>query len=206
MVTVGLDAEIPRWDASPSKPITLKWFLKADTFPTKEGADTAAAAFEEAAKEWNGVQFGVTVSRTEIKLEANFYLIYRTNPPNLPKRFARSFYPHQSDTDVIVYAYILDNPDPGTHPALKSAFVHELGHVFGLRHELAVAIEGRGAVQFSGKNPNSIMAVDDQAATIQSSDKEGIRKFYELEVPAIIDGKPLTVYEPRLRNPNRPSQ
>jgi hypothetical protein len=205
MVTVGLDAEIPRWDASPSKPITLKWFLKADTFPTQQGANTAAAAFEEAAKEWNDVRFGVTVSRTNIKLEANFYLVYRTNPLNHPFGNASTFYnPRQPDNDVVVYSYVMD--DPAKHPELKTAFAHELGHVFGLRHEIPVGIEGRDAVQLTDKNPNSIMTVNNRMAAIQLSDKEGIRKFYELEAPAIINGKPLTVYKPGPRNLNKASQ
>ena len=75
-------------------------------------------------------------------------------------------------------------------------FLHELGHVLGLRHEFAIAEEGRGAVTLGADNEKSVMAYDpDGPPAIRPSDIEGTKAFYNLTGPRYM-GRPLAIYEP----------
>jgi len=142
---------------------------------------------------------GVTVSQTMDKKTANFNLVYRVNPPNKQTAYARSFFPHQVDKDVVVFKYGMD---PTKRFKLKNVFLHELGHVFGLRHEFAIVKEGRGAKQFMTANKDSVMEYN-KVPMIQETDKEGIREFYKLKNGADIDRSPVKDYLPQLRSTNQ---
>jgi hypothetical protein len=194
-IVLGMDSIIPRWKI----PTTLKWYLMADKFPSTEDAEIAAEALNQAANEWRNVDFGVTVFQTQNKREANFNLVYRRNPRDDPYVLAEAFFPHDRDNDVILYAY-------GMHPdnryKLKNVFLHELGHIFGLRHEFAIEEEGEGAVQFMTKNSLSVMDYNDQPM-IQESDKQGLRAFYKLAETYDVGGSPVTDFLPGLRSLNQ---
>ncbi|RFN48797.1 matrix metalloproteinase-11 [Fusarium flagelliforme] len=194
-IVVGLSTIIPRWTNS----TTIKWFIRADKFPSDEEAAIAASALDAAANEWNAVNFGVTVYQTTDKKEANFNLVYRDNPPDRPTVLARAFFPHQEDRDVVVFKYGMDAKN---RYRLKNVFLHELGHVFGLRHEFAIVKEGRGAKRFMNENKESVMAYN-KIPTVQESDREEIRAFYQLENGADVDGSPVTDYVPQLRSSNQ---
>ena len=64
-------------------------------------------------------------------------------------------------------------------PILKNIFLHELGHVIGLRHEFALSEEEESwaAVRFGTPNPISVMSYT-FPPNIQQSDIDDTRRFY----------------------------
>jgi Dual-action HEIGH metallo-peptidase len=191
-IVVGLDDDtqilVPRLQA----PLLLEWFLCAETFPSPDIAATAGQALEQAAQEWNAVTFGVTVSQTKAKAEAHFNLVYEKNPADRARCHAVAFFPCEPDVDLVVYEYGIKE---AIRTPLQNVFQHELGHIFGLRHEFAIAREGDGAKQFMEENELSVMAYN-PVPVIQESDKEGICAFYKLKNGADIDGSPIVDYSP----------
>jgi hypothetical protein len=64
---------------------------------------------------------------------------------------------------------------------LKNIFLHELGHVLGLRHEFAPELEDTGdnyTVQIGPRNPLSVMGYE-FPPQIQPSDVENAKGFYK---------------------------
>ncbi|KAM0186121.1 hypothetical protein ACHAPI_011859 [Fusarium lateritium] len=193
-IVLGYDSIIPRWKT----PTTLKWYLMADKFPSNEEAETAAAALNQAADEWHNIDFGVTIRQTQNKKEANFNLVYRKNSRREPDDLGRAFFPNDADDDILIFSLALQ---PEERYRLKNVFLHELGHVFGLRHEFGLA-EGLGAQQFMAKNSLSVMDYN-KAPSIQETDKQGIRAFYKLAEGFEVNGSPVTDFLPNLRSTNQ---
>lgn len=66
-------------------------------------------------------------------------------------------------------------------------FLHELGHVLGLRHEFAIgdvpstmAAEDQGGVRIDKPDEFSVMNYRDQLPELQESDIVSTRRFYSL--------------------------
>ncbi|KIL85332.1 matrix metalloproteinase-11 [Fusarium avenaceum] len=192
-IVLGYDSIIPRWKT----PTTLKWYLKKESFTSEERAERAATALNQAAEEWENIDFGVTIRQTENAQEANFNLVYRKNQRNQPVELGLGFFPHDADRDMFIFTVALL---PQRRDMLKNVFLHELGHVFGLRHEFGLT-EKAAAVQFMTKNPMSVMEYN-EVPTIQGTDKEGIRAFYKLAEGLDLDGSPVTDFLPKLRSSN----
>lgn len=103
--------------------------------------------------------------------------------------------------DVRCYEFALK--DAHQRSILKNTFLHEIGHILGLRHEFAIVedTEGNGpesqpAVQFGSKNPISVMSYED-VVYIQPTDKEDIVKFYQLPNRFKIDDVEVTDFIPK---------
>ena len=203
-VVVGIGSIVPRWDVVTQPNRTLQYFVQADTFPEPDYVTTAATALEQATQEWNDVGVGLTIKATDDSSAANFFLSY--TDPNDPKNttLARAFFPNQADQDVLVYKWAFD---PRNQGILKNVFLHELGHVLGLRHEFAITgdpdkrlkAEGAGARQFGLANYYSVMSYN-FPPNIQQSDIDGLREFYKLKNGTMIGGSPVTDYLPQVRN------
>ncbi|CEF76351.1 hypothetical protein FGSG_08092 [Fusarium graminearum PH-1] len=194
-IVVGYQAVIPRWSGSPNNPTILRWYLNASTFPDEEEANFAAVALNQAAREWNNVNFGVAVQQTTNKNEANFNLIFKKKS-HIEGLLAYAFFPGQKPMNIVVMAFGMDLPH---RLQLKNTFLHELGHVFGLRHEFAIEKEQKGAQLWSVPNEDSVMAYK-PAPQIQESDMTGIRTFYGLQNGHLIGNAPVTYYMPELVN------
>lgn len=67
---------------------------------------------------------------------------------------------------------------PDLKPYMWQYFLHELGHVLGLRHEFAPQ-EG-GAVQLGPRDPFSVMNYRSEPPMITESDIASTRKFYAI--------------------------
>jgi len=78
-----------------------------------------------------------------------------TNGPDEVGRYAEAFFPHQADQDVIVTDFALSWQKRNI---LKNVFLHEVGHILGLRHEFAIRVERYCAVRFMHRNPDSVMS------------------------------------------------
>jgi len=70
-----------------------------------------------------------------------------------------------------------------------NVFIHELGHVLGLRHEFAIGDvrdemttdrEGEKAVRVDAPDPNSVMNYRNEPPQLQQSDIDSTRKFYSM--------------------------
>ncbi|KAL5354911.1 hypothetical protein ACLOAV_001002 [Pseudogymnoascus australis] len=148
-LVVGL-AFIPRW----RKGSVIKWAAKSKGWPTPEHGVVAANRLKEAAKEWNNHNVGVTFEWVDDIEEACFVLQYGGE---LGRVIASAFFPNDALLNAVnVYSYAFESTQVGI---LKNVFLHELGHVLGLRHEFALDIwpttfEG-GAVPFLESNSKS---------------------------------------------------
>lgn len=197
---------VPRWDVS-SGNTKLQYFVDTNTFTNLAAteADFATTKLQEAADEWNSLGLGLTISQAASATTSHFSLIYQQNKGQLiDRRLAEAFFPNDPNRFVIVTDLALDQRNRGI---LKNVFLHELGHVLGLRHEFAldkkqqlklgVIEDVDGAVKFKGRNSRSVMNYTAKP-TLRKSDKAAVREFYKLAPGHVIAGGsgPVTVFVP----------
>jgi hypothetical protein len=195
-IVVGYGEIVPRWDVKTSGPRTLEYFVEEGSFPSPSLARTSAKEFQAAADSWNELELGIKISETNDAVNANFYLVYRVNKLQSEiGTLARAFFPHEINEDVIVFSRAFQSD---SLPILKNIFQHEIGHILGLRHEFAIAREGAGAVLFMEPNEKSVMSYK-FPPKIQDSDREQITEFYALANGYMIDGSPVTDFQPQIR-------
>ena len=167
-IMIGYKSEIPRW----KKNSTVKWAAKTAGFPTSNHAILAARELNKAANDWNNLDIGVQFEWvTDIK-EACFILEFVSG--DFGNTLARAFFPNHDRLNSVQVYYGAFRP--GSVNILKEIFLHELGHVLGLRHEFA-ASEG-GAVRLGKANPQSVMSYN-FPPTLQETDKEDAQAFYD---------------------------
>lgn len=170
---VGLFDHIPRWKFGS----VVNFATFKNGYPSRQQAALAASELRKAADEWNAVEVGVTFKWVPKLDDAAFVLQYNgTDGPTL----AEAFFPDEKIYNIM---YVYKSAFSAQYlPMMKNIFLHELGHVLGLRHEFA-AQEG-GAVEFGKANENSVMA-HKFPPTIQESDKVDARAFYKYSKPTL---------------------
>ncbi|OCT54111.1 matrix metalloproteinase-11 [Cladophialophora carrionii] len=198
-IVVGVGPIIPRWTASTSNPTKLLYFPVREGFLSDADFEYAATAFQQAADEWNAIGFGVNISRTSNRAQANFVVRY-FKPAVDEGVLASAFFPNDVD-DVLVYHKTL--VEPRWRAILKNTFLHEIGHIIGLRHEFAIKGDTLGnrpertpAKQFGSENPHSVMSYED-INNIQDTDKHDVKEFYKLPNNSEIDGVKIWDYVPK---------
>jgi hypothetical protein len=169
---VGTGKEIPRWKTGPTK--TVNFATLADGYPKPELAFLAAAKLHEAANEWNALKLGVELKWVYEIEDAAFVLTYAENIN--PGVLAEAFFPNSADLNVLnVYPGSFEE---GAIQYLKNIFLHELGHVLGLRHEFAPEKESdMKSVQVGPRNPTSVMGYE-FPPILQDTDIESAQAFY----------------------------
>ncbi|KAK5044388.1 hypothetical protein LTR84_011299 [Exophiala bonariae] len=191
---IGLFDHIPRW----RKNVTVNWVAFADGYETPDDALFAAKAMRRATEEWNALDFGVQFKQVDSLEDANFALGYGGQPASRDRVLAEAYFPTADDiSDVIVYKLQFN---PQVKHEMHNTFLHELGHVLGLRHEHAEwsgrLFEG-GSTTIGTTNPKSVMSYDpEEPPIIRDSDKEGIRKFYALRAGETFGGMEVVLYIP----------
>ena len=188
-LVLGLGPIVPRWDTVLQPNRKLLYFIRKDTFPDADTTQRAESNFQAAAGEWNRVGLGLLFEAASDASAAHFHLVYST----AADAYARAFFPNQLGRDVEVFPGGLDPQRP--KDGLKKTFMHELGHVLGLRHEFAVAANESASVQFMDPNPLSIMSYGENR-DLQESDKAGTKAFYKKRNGDPINGIPITDYTP----------
>jgi len=172
---VGFGNEIPRWKTGPTK--TVNFAVLANGYPKPELALLAAKKLLEAANEWNELKLGVQFELVQKIEDAAFVLTYAKEIS--PGTLAEAFFPNNVDLNTLnVYPAAFQE---GTVQYLKNIFLHELGHVLGLRHEFAPERETGAnlkSVQIGPRNPTSVMAYE-FPPQMQSSDIDSAKAFYE---------------------------
>ena len=168
-ILIGMGNSIPRW----KKGQVVNWAALKAGYPSPAHASYATYKLAEAADEWNSHNLGVTFQWVTKLDDAAFVLEYGGNKGNV---LAESFFPNSDPlSSLFVYAGAFTTE---SLPILKNIFLHELGHVIGLRHEFALTKEESwAAVRFGTPNPKSIMSYT-FPPTIQRSDIEDTREFY----------------------------
>ena len=107
---------------------------------------------------------------------------------------ASAFFPNKVE-DVLVYDKTL--VEPFWRGVLKNSFLHEIGHIIGLRHEFALEQESESPAQrFGSKNEHSVMSYD-KINYIQETDKKDVKDFYNLPNRHLINGVPVKDYAPK---------
>jgi hypothetical protein len=196
-LNVGVNSIIPRWDVSQMN-TTLKYFVQVDGFPSILDAQDVASAFKQAADEWNRLELGITFIPAPKEENIHFKVVYEVNDaddPDEATRYAQAFFPHEYNRNVLVTNFALSEPE---RPILKNVFLHEIGHILGLRHEFAVLEEGHGAVRFMDDNPNSVMAYTAKP-TMQDTDIVGVQAFYKKSNGDKSLGSPIVDFQPQFR-------
>lgn len=189
-IMVGLWEQIPRWKYGS----VINYATYADGYPAPGDAIYAANCLIEAAKEWNSASIGVTFKWVPNVDDAAFVLAYGGE---LDTVLASAFFPSDSALETLyVYQYGFDKTEwttkRGTYTnygIMKNVFLHELGHVLGLRHEFAMkpeTFEG-GAIVIGSANTESVMSYV-FPPKLQQSDIQDTRYFYKH--PLFVDYSP----------------
>jgi hypothetical protein len=175
-----------------------------DTFPDNNKAETAAEKFQATAETWAELEIGLAISQTTDRENANFYLVYQANTEFDEGVLAQAFFPHEVDQDVIVYSYAFEDDN---RSILEEIFLHEIGHILGLRHEFAIEGDDKGnkpegfsAKQFLAKNPNSVISYRNFPPEMQDSDRTQTIAFYKKPNGFIIGNSPVTDFQPKIRS------
>ncbi|KAK4164410.1 hypothetical protein QBC43DRAFT_289008 [Cladorrhinum sp. PSN259] len=193
---VGIMTLIPRW----AKPANLLYYVVKDGFSEDDFTHTAKS-FQEAADEWNDLDFGVNISATTNRAQANFLVKYFEPEEADDLTLASAFFPNKVG-DVLVYRTTLVEPE--CRKVLRNTFLHEIGHILGLRHEFANEDDPEKpgkkreslAHLFGSVNPHSVMSYDD-VNNINELDKEDVKAFYQLANGSKINGARVTDYLPK---------
>ena len=175
-IFIGLFTSIARW----KKGKTVNFAAYANGYPAAGDAVYAANQLNKAALEWNSHNIGVQFQWVGKLEDAAFVLAYGGEKGNV---VASAYFPNSNDLNTVyVYKRAFDTD---TKPYMWRFFLHELGHVIGLRHEFAMDIDpatGKpkegGAVQFGRRNSLSVMNYRPQPPVIQQSDIDDTKAFY----------------------------
>jgi hypothetical protein len=194
---VGIESEIPRWVPGS----VINYAAWSGGFDSDADAQHAAKHLKIAADEWNAANVGITFKWVQDPKDATFVLAHG---PRNPGVLASAFFPNNKDLNILfVYSDALSTPSWKRN--LWKVFMHELGHVIGLRHEFALEEdktlpERDRAQQIGPRNERSIMNYRPEAPELQQSDIESTKLFYNLRGdgnnPPMIGMTDVTDYTP----------
>ncbi|KAL8930896.1 MAG: hypothetical protein Q9211_007194 [Gyalolechia sp. 1 TL-2023] len=189
-IMVGLDTIVPRWKPGS----VIKWTAWRMGYDSQRDANYAAVQLRMAANKWNEARVGVTFEYVALAKDANFVVCHGGDKGTV---LASAYFPNQADLNFLyVYTYAFN---PGWKENLWKVFLHELGHVLGLRHEFAMkpgAMFEGGAVQVGQSNELSVMNYRAEPPELQPSDVTSTKEFYGLPTGTKISGTPIKDYVP----------
>jgi len=198
-INVGEDGIIRRWP----KDAILKYHIYLESCP-EEHRENVEQSFHAAVNVMNqkGKGHWPTFEHVADAAAAVFQVSYKDKADNpSAKPFASAFFPGAVDRTVFVYARALKAKYIGSHVPM---FLHELGHILGLRHEFAPEQETTNScVTIGERNPLSFMNYFKHLGQLelQDSDVEQLKEFYGKE-GSFQDYK-IKVKEPKLRASGR---
>ncbi|KAM6513681.1 hypothetical protein FALCPG4_016055 [Fusarium falciforme] len=166
-IWIGLWGVIPRWKYGE----TVNYTAYKNGWLSPSHAYYATYKLYEAAEKWNSLKVGVKFHYVANPEDAAFVLAYGGDAGST---LAKAFFPNSNDLNtVFVYQRAFQ---AGMVNNMTNVFLHELGHVLGLRHEFA-AQEG-GAIPWGSSNPLSVMSYN-FPPEMQESDERDTRSFYK---------------------------
>ncbi|KAH8175211.1 metallo-peptidase family m12 domain-containing protein [Sarocladium implicatum] len=195
-IMLGFEHACPRW--APGS--VIKWVAMKEGFKSAADADYAAEHLNMACQKWNELSIGVTFEWVTNLADATFALWHGGSQGSA---LASAFFPNPHDLSMmLVYNPVFSMPTWKAN--MWKVFMHELGHVLGLRHEFALDInpstgkmkEGFRAVQLGDRNSKSVMTYGSQPPEVQQSDVESIKAFYALQDGDMIGLTPVQDFLP----------
>lgn len=189
-VRVGKSDYIPRW----CRGSVLSYLVDAKSFPTPAEAMQVKAAMQEAISMWKGI--AVSFEEVDCYESATFVITY--HPRGCRTAYARAFFPDELPGELLVYNLALSN---GTY--LANILAHEIGHIFGLRHEFADEDKQERklrCVLFGKNNSRSVMNYYKDLGQLQVSEQDlkELEAFYAYGGEKY-KGLPIHDYDPVLR-------
>jgi len=163
----------------------LTWTMHSDTFPTKELADYSREQFNLAIKDWGikGIDFRYVSETDKDSHETTFGVKYCHDEHG--GTVAKAFFPVEARSDVVVYPLAFNEKQK---PFMRNNFSHEIGHIFGLRHEFAPKEHSQEeAFKYGPNNEESVMNYNEHhAPIIQETDRAWLQKLYEPTCPRVL--------------------
>lgn len=174
-IVIGISAECPRWVPGS----VIRWAAWRAGFDSQDDADYAAIQLQTAAEIWNAANVGVTFEWVSLAQDATFVLCHGGYKGDI---LAEAFFPNKDDLSI------LNVHTAAFHQSWKhnmyKVFLHELGHVLGLRHEFALEDPREmvwKAVQLGPSNELSVMNYRKEPPELQQSDIDSTKLFYSLK-------------------------
>jgi hypothetical protein len=173
---VGYYGDIPRWKTGS----VIQWGAYTGGYPGgKSDAQYAMGQLAIAASEWNKYNLGVSFKQVYNLEECAFTLAFGGYSTAL---MARAFFPNSDDiSSVLVFGGCFT---PDWKPHMWKVFMHELGHVLGLRHEFAQdkdalgKVKEGGSVQWGDRDEYSVMNYRGEPPAVTQKDIDGAKSFY----------------------------
>jgi len=174
IVVDATEGFIPLWEQNS----TLRWTfndVSMQAFTDPAGAKTAIEAlFDEALHRW-GVACPVRFARDDIRYDFEFVMRSKKRCSPNGCVLASSFFPDAGQHEFVMYPTLFEQ-DPEEQ---VETFIHELGHVFGLRHFFALISETAWPAIIYGEHKKfSIMNYGDDSR-LTDADKADLKKLYD---------------------------
>jgi len=169
---VQLDqGQVPLWKIGS----VLTWTMKTRSFPKPEQAAYAQQQMQSAISDWgiSGIEFQYV---SEDKSDTVTFTVKFSKTPS-GSTVAKAFFPVEEQSSLVIYPIAFSE---GQIRVMKNVLAHEVGHIYGLRHEFAMT-EGN-TVQFGPSNPASVMNYN-SPPVIQESDRTWLQKLYDAKTP-----------------------
>lgn len=172
---VGNETHVPRWEEGS----ILTYSVNFCSFPGAQERSLAEKALEQATKPWNDMELGITLQPAMKGKTAVFELVFSPNISDSDRTLARAFPPDTriKDRKLVVYAKQFD---PVYVDSMANTFLHEIGHILGLRHEFQ---ENIPSILFGEANDLSVVNQLGHPSLlhIQQTDSTWTRKFYAFD-------------------------
>ncbi|EKG15282.1 Peptidase M10 metallopeptidase [Macrophomina phaseolina MS6] len=166
-VWMGPWGEIPRWKRGST--INYTAYLRGYLHPSH--AYYAAHQLVQAAERWNKMDIGIQFKWVDKLDDAAFALAYGADGGST---LCKGFFPNSRDLNTLfVYQRAFK---AGFVNNMENMFLHELGHILGLRHEFANQLNDR--MPWGSSNPYSVMSYS-FPQQIQDSDVKDTKAFYD---------------------------
>ncbi|KAK8137355.1 zincin [Apiospora sp. TS-2023a] len=175
-IEIGRDEEIPIWEPGS----ILKIWVDANSFQPGD-LDYVQQSIDDAIEQW-GHDMRLGLMHVNEFNDANVMVRYKDR--DVGKRLANAFMPGE---EPVINVYPLALGSSYRH-VLSACLSHELGHVFGFRHEFArtgylETPKERKSLLWGEKNGDSIMNYrpDWSIARVQQTDRVAIKSLYEFK-------------------------
>jgi hypothetical protein len=166
---------IPLWDQS----VTLRWTfneVSMKAFSNPAGAKTAIEALlDEALSRW-GDACPVKFVRDDQRYDFEFAMRSRKRCSAVGCVLASTFFPDGGQHEFVMYPTLFDEQ---TYVEQVETFIHELGHVFGLRHFFALIRETAMPAIIFGKHKKFSIMNYGKESRLTEDDKADLKRLYD---------------------------